>query len=946
VTDSAHVQTKIAVPLAESRNLSLVTIRNPTSEPISNYKTAIDPALIAGKILPVDQRILELSGEPVPAWQSNYGTGLSKAEIFHKSSILSNGIQQVFVGDGPWVKDLGPVVDIPQPPDDDVPELIDIWDNWHKDVVTDLSSCDVLMFADMTYPSVPYFTDYLAAYRVQSSLFPLSSRHVVKTSDGVLHAVVAYAISGLSRIVYMKSENGGETWSSTIVDNNDGHHYVTPSITCDKNDGIHITYTRWDSAAVSTFWLFSGSSIPSGFTLVSGSGDFGYHRLLGGEEGSYYPALGNNPDDYNDHCHYIHVSSGSVDTTTNPLMLAEPVSTFPAVNIGFHHTAAEWSSPVLQSLLPPSRSLKLLRYYGIPPSLPADIVVPFDTSVPSGFTRYSAQDGYCVYCSDDVGTILGLDQHRHQRTLTVSGVTNVYNVEYYPFEVPTIYNHTHTCDAISGYTAVNPYRQQVVFGKVDSSITTIPAHSLLMFLSDDASIPDTTLLSGVGGALNKRYLVGGSSYADLGGALEHTHPDYNGGTFGPTPVGPQSRTAAGPLTFSRSDHSHIIHAWWDDASNYGSRIMPCIYHVDSSINMSTYGNDLFYRYISPAGTPSTPINISELHTYFPSFEGVCLADGSDNLHFCWSAQGLNTNPDRARISYRKMTSGSLGARTDLTTSDQHMLYPSIDIDKNDVIHVAWFNATTMASIEYRQFASGSWSVIETVDNSNYVGYPSNIVADENGDVLITYLKWSDNVTPIQDVMYRRRAAGSWGTSYNLSPGKAAGGHHQFTSQIYIDNKKNIIVMWNGKGYGSHTGVYHPVYRIILPDDTVYPPLTGDATDLFPDDDNPIIYPVVFWHSFPLSDSVYQNLVSSGFTFVYLYNPRGTYGETADLRFFSSPSAMVGDVGSIGGGGIGSDDHFPGGVGGEGVFEQESYSISVRGYICKSYSTSQVGRYLG
>jgi len=80
--------------------------------------------------------------------------------------------------------------------------------------------------------------------------------------------------------------------------------------------------------------------------------------------------------------------------------------------------------------------------------------------------------------------------------------------------------------------------------------------------------------------------------------------------------------------------------------------------------------------------------------------------------------------------------------------------------------------------------------------------------------------------------------------------------------------------------------------------------------------------------------------------VYLYNPRGTYGETADLRFFSSPSAMVGDVGSIGGGGIGSDDHFPGGVGGEGVFEQESYSISIRGYLCRSYSTSPVGRYLG
>ena len=122
----------------------------------------------------------------------------------------------------------------------------------------------------------------------QYMLFPVSSRHICKTSDGVLHAVVSYDIDGLSRIIYLKSINGVAKWTSTIVDNDDGCDYVLPSITCDSADGIHITWSRWRYVIAWTYWLYSGSDTPEGFTCISDdSSGIAYQRLLRGGVGSY-----------------------------------------------------------------------------------------------------------------------------------------------------------------------------------------------------------------------------------------------------------------------------------------------------------------------------------------------------------------------------------------------------------------------------------------------------------------------------------------------------------------------------------------------------------------------------------------------------------------------------------------------------------------------------------
>lgn len=950
MSDQAHVQTKALQSLAESRELSLVIINNPSADIISNYRTAIDPALTSAKILPVDQRIVDLANEPVPAWLSRYGTGVSKDEIWHKTTLNADGVRQVFVGDGPWVQDLGPVIEIPSddPITADDGVIPPLSDKFHEAVVSDTSPCDVTIVSGAQFPHIPYFTT-TSARVAQAMLFPVSSRHVVKTSNGVLHAVTSYAIDGLSRIVYLKSVNGGETWSQTIVDNNDGRNYVTPSITCDKDDGIHITYSRWDVISNPTYWLYASAlGVPTGFEDVSSDiNTLGYHRSLGGGNGVTYPNIGIDPDLYQYHLHTASLSGGASNSSI-PVFSA--TTTRKTMLDGYHHTQWLWTQSLTDLLTPLSKTLRLLRYQGIPPYLPPDIVVPFSgPALPAGYSRYSDQDGYCVFISNDVGTIVGTDSHRHTYNYDISGASALYGIMNGSDAAcgPT---HTHVGSLYSAYANNHPPRRSVVFGRVGAS-GVYYLHNGALVMSGGSSILGMTLFSGAGGYLENRYLVGGTTFTDLGGTLTHDHTALSQYTNGPTSTiacfGAYPAEGYYPDFYAGSQfHGHLAEMTFGATSNMGSRVVPNIHNVDSDILMSTYGNDMFYRYISPEDVYADPVNISQIYQYFPSVMGVCLADNVDDKHFLWSAQGLNTTANRPRISYKKMTSGTLGSRVDLTTSDDGMYYPSMDIDVIGDIHTMWYNDTTQQSIEYRKFTSGAWQSVEIIDNNVYCSLPSNLITDLNCNVYAFFTRYSDLSTRIREMCFSKRTS-SWGAVYNISPNKSVSGYSQYPGQTYLDNKGNVIVTWSGMGYGAHASVYHPVYRVILPDDTVYPPLTEDAVDLFPDDDTEIIYPTVFWHSNPLMDQIYHNLVVSGFSFIYLYNVRGTTGDVADIKFYSSPGALVGDSGPLGVGGSGDNDLFPGGVGGESVLSQESYTIVTRGYVCRSHlnNMSLIDNYL-
>lgn len=930
MTDDAHVQTKSAQSLADGRCLTVIQTTNPTSK-VSDYRTALDPSLVLIKPGLFDTALLDLSDEPVPLWYSSYATGISEAEIYYKMSILSEGRRQMLVGDSPFICDIGPVADLPEIEDSNLA------DDYHKIVVTDVAPIDTLISSGITVPNPTMFNLMVPMFKSQFFLYPQSSRHIVKTSDGIMHAVVCYTIDSLSRVVYLKSINGGVSWTSTIIDNDDNVDYVLPSITCDSDNNIYITYTRWYIPVADTYWLFCGTTIPDGFELISGSGGIAYHKMLVGGDGSYSTGDPDDPEVWG-HDHSSSAGDGSL-VGGSCRNLSQYYANRLAARCSWHHSEFVYGiSPVIA--LPRSKSLKLIRYHGFPPSLPVDIIVMFDTtSLPTGYTRYTAQDNRYIYLSDDVGTSVGASVHSHEIPYTISGLSGYLLESGQNINVCMNHSHSGTWDSTDGDSSVPGHG--VVLAKVTSARASLPEHAIIMTDYNGILLSSGfTDLSSDTKTLHDLYIAGKSSYASISGDVVHSHPKLEVYTATGENVYQACYTTVG-ASFSYTSHYHYIEMYFGDGGYDLPRFCPRMYHVDSDFDLITVGCDMFYRTIDSSGTISDPVNVTEDYESYPRFDAICLADSPTSVHFIYSTFGINTTPNRSRICYRHMSSGVIGAVEYPSTDDAHCIHPSIDVDLSGNVHLVWSEfdqaddiTTTNTKIRYCKRTSGSWGSVEDVDTSARVGLPSNVITDPSNNVYILYCYWSDAVTRICDIYYSKRTT-TWSTPVNLSPGKTTAGYNQLSGQIYLDNKGNVIFTWSGKGYGAHASVYHPVYRYLTPSGTIVPATTSDAVDFFPDDDHEIILPAVFWHAYPLVDSVRHNLMTAGFAFLYLYDVHGTDEDVSDLKFYASDDALVGDCGPVGQGGSGDGEFSPGGISAESLLQFESFSTNIRGYVNNS-----------
>jgi len=187
---------------------------------------------------------------------------------------------------------------------------------------------------------------------------------------------------------------------------------------------------------------------------------------------------------------------------------------------------------------------------------------------------------------------------------------------------------------------------------------------------------------------------------DLPGHLTHQHANLNIVTCNPTSGSAVVTNMFAYYTVANVNHGHYLDFSFAACNNMWSRIMLPTSHVDSALDLTSYGNDLFYRHIAPDGSLATPVNISLIKQLYPSFEGVVSLMVLMMFISCGLPMDLNTTPSRARVCYKKIASGTLGARVDITSADLHMEYPSMDIDVNGDVHAAWFNSTNNNGVCY------------------------------------------------------------------------------------------------------------------------------------------------------------------------------------------------------------------------------------------------------
>lgn len=449
---------------------------------------------------------------------------------------------------------------------------------------------------------------------------------VVDWHNGDVYAFYIRGTMGSSvNIYYKKSTDQGSSWSaeSSAVNTSAGNYQqVYGNMTSPYK--IHVSWfdtTNLDFLGVSysdapalniadtrMMLFYDGSSVPSGWSSLSAAaGDIFYQRFPRG-----FSSYGN-PAGAATHTHAASVGVGAAQGT--------PVgvnSTGTAFSSDTHSHTGYTATPDAQTLLPSYREIQIIQYdAGIPTgasAIPGGAIALFDATVPSGWTRYSAQDDAFIRTgpyalSPPTG---GAASHAHT-TSVVQGLgsgtgTNSGNTGAFPPAAATaLHTHTHSNPSTDTIAHI-PINTDFILGKIDSTGAE-PGNMLAMFTGNPGT--GWTRTSGSGEDHYQRFFEGKSSYAASGGgATTHNHQDNLVITNGP------SATSQGDKGFGAfaadTTHFHILTVSYTAADNLPPYVDVLIYKSDpppvytpDSRNWRVYDAENVADPVNTTGTDTT-----------------------------------------------------------------------------------------------------------------------------------------------------------------------------------------------------------------------------------------------------------------------------------------------------------------------------------------------------
>lgn len=297
------------------------------------------------------------------------------------------------------------------------------------------------------------------------------------------------------------------------------------------------------------FWDGAAGSAPTDWTNVSVSGQPFYQKFPRGE--ATYTGT---PGGAATHTHTAAfgtstAATGGITASGTDVTGSNPTHT---------HTVASPTIPAASNL-PSYRDLQVIRYSGIPTSIPAGAIAIFDTlPLPSGWTRHLAEDGLYVR-GEAAATGTGVSPtHTHTVTLTTSGPSGTATGKGTAALTYATSTHTHTASSGNVTNTGNnaPPYITVVLAKANTA-TTIPFGMIAMF--DASPTGDWSVVSSsVGpGPFYQRLLKGGSSYGATGGSeTGHSH-----GNLTITLSAPSATLANGKNTgtnLATNAHTHTV----------------------------------------------------------------------------------------------------------------------------------------------------------------------------------------------------------------------------------------------------------------------------------------------------------------------------------------------------------------------------------------------------
>ena len=264
---------------------------------------------------------------------------------------------------------------------------------------------------------------------------------------------------------------------------------------------------------VDTYIFWDGASTPSGWSLVSDSGSDFYHKFPRGA--ATYGGTGGSAT------HTAHIGSQTSSGISGTLNGAYGGSGAQCEGPTHSHPAGSATAGAGSSL-PSYRTLKTIKYVGIPTSLPSGAITIFDNTCPSGHTQYSSQDDKYIYCDSTIGTTGGSVTHTHEMTGTLPNTSNCNTGGgFSPIRCP----HNHTFTVTSGSGSYEPDWLSVILGKSGSEGAP-PYSSILMFGANPGR--PWNVVSKVGYPLYCRHIKPKASYGAYGSYRFHVHVANSG----------------------------------------------------------------------------------------------------------------------------------------------------------------------------------------------------------------------------------------------------------------------------------------------------------------------------------------------------------------------------------------------------------------------------------
>ena len=291
------------------------------------------------------------------------------------------------------------------------------------------------------------------------------------------------------------------------------------------------------STMVKIFLFYDADGTPTGWTLESGSGDTFYEKFLKGKV-SYGISDGGT---HFHKCRLVSITGGPGGSG------APAVGYFYHAPEGHIHNA-EFNSGSASSA-PSYRTLKFISRMGVPSTLPAGIIAAFDVAAPSGWTIYSEQDDYCIYCKDAAGTTGGGSHTQAVTGNTGSSLQSIQQHRDAPYPKVALSSHTHPIDLTASAVSNEVATINTILAKANAEVA-IPYGFIALF--DGTPGRPWVPISDVGYPFYNRYIKGSSTFS-IGGGGFHKHPNVSGST------GTASTGTDGPSGFcSPQSHTHTV----------------------------------------------------------------------------------------------------------------------------------------------------------------------------------------------------------------------------------------------------------------------------------------------------------------------------------------------------------------------------------------------------